>query len=75
MAAVNPGPPLDPFQELALPQDIEDRSLAVLVDFLHDLATLIENRHRGQLRRHDAAQRRASVPPDTEPEPIPDPPF
>jgi len=75
MAAVNPGPPLDPFRELALPPDIEDRSLAVLVDFLHDLATLIENRYYGQLRRHREAQRRASASPDAEPEPIPDPPF
>lgn len=72
---MNPGRPLDPFQELVLPQDVEDRSLAFLVDFLHDLATLIENRYHGQLRRHDDAQRRASVPPDTEPESIPDPPF
>ena len=75
MAAVNPGPPLDPLQKPALPQDIEDHALAILVDFLHDLATLIENRYSGQLRRHDAAQRRASAPPDAEPESIPDPPF
>ena len=46
---MNPGPPLDPFQELALPEDIEDHVLATLVNFFHDLATLIENGYRGQL--------------------------
>ena len=75
MAAVTPGPPLDPFQELALPENIDDRSLATLVQFLHDLATLIENRYCAQLRRHYAAQCRASGRTDTEPESIPDPPF
>ena len=75
MAAVTPGPPLDPFQELALPQDIDVRTLATLVEFLHDLATLIENRYHGQLRRHRAAQSRTPIQPDTEPESIPDPPF
>ena len=72
---MTPGPPLDPFQELALPENIDDRTLATLVEFLHDLATLIENRYFGQLRRHRAALYRAPNQPDTEPESIPDPPF
>ena len=72
---MTPGPPLDPFQALALPEDIDDRTLATPVEFLHDLATLIENRYRGQLRRHRAAQCRTPFRPDTEPESIPDPPF
>ena len=72
---MNPGPPLDPLQKPTLPQDIEDHALAILVDCLHDLATLIENRCRGQPRRHPTAQCRASAPPDAEPESIPDPPF
>ena len=75
MAAVNPGPPLDPLRELILPQHIDDRTLATLVEFLHDLARLIENRYLGQLHRNRADQCQAPGQPDTEPESIPDPPF
>lgn len=73
MAALNRQP--DPLYALPLPEDIDDETLAVLVDFLHDLAGLIENRYLGQPHRHRAAQCRAPNPPDTEPESIPDPPF
>ncbi len=72
---MTPGPPLDTFQELAVPRDIDDPALATPVAFLHALAGLIENRHFGHLRRHDAAQCPAPNQPETEPESIPDPPF
>ena len=73
MAALNQPP--DPLHGLPLPEDIGDETLAVLADFLHDLASLIENHYFGQLQRHYATHDRPPTDPAPDPEPIPDPPF